>query len=157
MNTKQNSPKKHPAPQPKDLNLKEKEKIFKEQREAKKLRNEKAKATISWLEQKYPSAFCYNDPRPLKIAIEKDIFDKLGEGDPTKTEIRRALDFYVNNVKYHEAIFVGMKRYDLNGHEVEDVEQSHKEYAQLRMDKIKELRNKKSELKRSKKREEPSI
>lgn len=79
---------------------------------------EKTKSTKKWLQENFPEAFT-TPPRPLKIGIHKDIFEKLTLPEaPSKITLRRTLRFYVNSPAYLRTMVVGASRVDLDGNSV---------------------------------------
>lgn len=88
----------------------------------------KIKEAINWLCAYFPQGFSTENPKPLKLRIEADIFSLLPEEEaPTKTAIRNALAYYTKSPLYLEAIATNDKRFDVQGLPVEDtVDEIHK-------------------------------
>jgi ProP effector len=98
---------------------------------AKKERDKNRQAAFDWLLRTYPQCFSEENPKPLKLKIEKDIFAELPENLAfSRLHIREALGFYTRWSKYKEVLAKSTYRYDLHGNAVEELLASHKEYAQ---------------------------
>jgi sRNA-binding protein len=98
---------------------------------------------IAWLSAIFPNAFNYKDPKPLKIDILEDIFEKLPEYDTTfsKTRIRKAIKHYASSIPYYNCLLSQSERVDLNGEVVQLVEEKHQEYSKISLTKRKEYCN----------------
>jgi len=103
------------------------------------------KKTLGWLIKNFPKAFTKGRDIPLKTKIEKDIFEKLPEGSPiTKKVIRDTLSFYAGSRSYLQATIDKTHRVALDGISVEEITESHKEYAKERLNSLAErAKNKK--------------
>lgn len=96
--------------------------------EAKK---EKIKNALNWLYETFPDCFNWEAPKPLKLKIELEIFTLLTPETPTKTAVRRAIEYYTSSTRYLKATIQNEKRFDLKGLETDDcIDESHKQYAQ---------------------------
>lgn len=120
---------------------KEKRKQGKEQaqkkREAKQKKREGIKVTLAWLYEQFPTCFNQNELKPLKLNIDKDLFPFLEKNQaPSKAKLRDALTFYTNNIHYLETVISGTHRYDLEGHQVEEITQEQKAYTQEKLDRV---------------------
>tara|TARA_A100000171_G_C2139703_1_gene153884 strand:+ start:1213 stop:1605 length:393 start_codon:yes stop_codon:yes gene_type:complete len=109
--------------------------------EQKKQSHRLRKVTLLWLSKVYPAAFNMADPKPLKRQIEQDILDRVkGKKDvPSNRLIRRAVAYYTNNKAYHEAILRETHRINLEGEQIEALEERHKDFSKKRLEEIKEL------------------
>ncbi|MBW8309215.1 MAG: ProQ/FinO family protein [Candidatus Paracaedibacteraceae bacterium] len=98
---------------------------------AKKERDKNRQAVFDWLLSTYPQCFSEENPKPLKLKIEKDIFAELPKNLVfSRLHIREALGFYTRWSKYKEVLAKSTHRYDLQGNAVEELLASHKEYPQ---------------------------
>lgn len=113
------------------------------------VRNERVMSALDWLYVTFPQLFKKQEKVPLKVGILYDIFvwleahkENLDEEQyatlPTKTAIRDAVTFYTMNPWYQKSLVEHDKRYDLDGFEVDDVQDVHKTYATERHTKIEE-------------------
>lgn len=93
--------------------------------------------TFHWLYKTFPKAFNRLKPVPLKLQIEQDIFATLPENfDLSRKKIRLALKVYTRGEAYHKAIANQEWRMDLNGKQVEQIQEAHKTYAKEMLEKI---------------------
>ncbi|AIK96284.1 ProQ/FINO family protein [Candidatus Odyssella acanthamoebae] len=107
---------------------------------AKKERDKNRQAAFDWLLRTYPQCFSEENPKPLKLKIEKDIFAELPENLPfSRLHIREALGFYTRWFKYKEVLAKSTHRYDLQGNTIEELLADHKAHAQQRNNLEKEL------------------
>lgn len=83
--------------------------------------------TKSWLESTYPNAFNFNNPKPLKMGIRKELL--LASSPYSKRQVNKCLGVYCSTKAYLEAITLGEWRYDLNGAQVEPITQEQKDHA----------------------------
>ncbi|MBW8309952.1 MAG: ProQ/FinO family protein [Candidatus Paracaedibacteraceae bacterium] len=98
---------------------------------AKKERDKNRQAAFDWLLRTYPHCFSKENPKPLKLKIEKDIFAELPENLAfSRLHIREALGFYTRWSNYKEILAKSTHRYDLRGNAVEEVLADHKTHAQ---------------------------
>ncbi|OJX10082.1 MAG: hypothetical protein BGO77_03075 [Caedibacter sp. 37-49] len=119
---------------PKKLSAKEQEHLMKQ---AQKKKREGIKTALGWLYEKFPACFNIKEIKPLKLHIEKDIYPYLDqEGAPSRIKVRLALKYYTQNINYIKALITDTHRYDLSGHQVEEITQEQKAYAQDKLDKI---------------------
>ncbi|WP_010304085.1 ProQ/FINO family protein [Candidatus Odyssella thessalonicensis] len=104
--------------------------------------------SLDWLMATYPNCFDKENPKPLKLRIEKDIFNNLPEELPfARHHIRKALAIYTKRRKYQKALVENPHRYDLSGNVVEEVSEEHKERAlQRQLVSIQKLKLKKGKL-----------
>ncbi len=86
-----------------------------------------------WLQQTWPAVFNLEEPKPLKRHIEQDIFPHL-VSPMSKTQVRQALQAYVSRRAYLQALQQATHRYDLNGVEVEAIEDTQKAYTAERLE-----------------------
>lgn len=71
-----------------------------EQQQARKLRFDKRKQALTWLQETYPLCFNSYEPKPLKLHIEKDIFSQLPEELLfPRLYLRHALSYYTSRPK----------------------------------------------------------
>jgi sRNA-binding protein len=73
-------------------------------------------ATLLLFRQKFPQTFARlnaRSRRPLKIGIHRDLAPAMH--DLSKTEIARALRYYVSHINYQQACIEGAERVDLDG------------------------------------------
>ena len=87
------------------------------------------RAAYELLHETYPDLFDIKAPKPLKIGIHVSLAE---DGKLSKTKIRRALNYYVQQLSYIRAVAAGGKRHDLNG-EAGDVSAEDAEHAQARV------------------------
>lgn len=97
------------------------------------LQFQKIKETLTWLKQAFPDTF--EEPKPLKLRIDKDIFPLLPE-NISRMALKKALNFYVNRLFYHEAMIANEHRYDLQGNVAGTVTQQAKDFAKQRLETI---------------------
>ena len=71
---------------------------------------------VKLLESRYPKAFNWSNPQPLKIGIDQDI--TLDE-ELTKSKLKRALAAYTRSNRYKKCLKKTSDRIDLNGQTVE--------------------------------------
>ena len=83
--------------------------------------------TKYWLESTYPNAFNFNNPKPLKMGVRKELL--LASSPYSKRHVNKCLGVYCSTKAYLEAITLGDWRYDLNGAQVEPITQEQKDYA----------------------------
>ena len=95
--------------------------------EARKTSSKQLQAAEAWLEARFPKTFNFNDPKPLKIGIQLDLFAMACPF--SKGLLRKCLVFYVNSKAYLEATIQENWRYDLNGERVGEVTKDDKEHA----------------------------
>ena len=110
----------------------------KEQREQRQKRQKLFK-TLQWLEETFPNCFNKDAPKPLKLKIETDLFAIIKDNDDfSNVNIRNALGFYTSRLAYQESILAHDHRVDLEGKEVDAIEQKHKDFSTQRMEEIKD-------------------
>src|SRR3990167_5679334 len=93
------------------------------------------KEAVKWLALKYPKCFNLENPKPLKIGIEKDIIKEGLWPHPYKV-LQKALAFYVYSPLYQNALLQETKRYSLEGTHLGEVTSQHKEMAQETLQKL---------------------
>ena len=99
-----------------------------------------AKEIIAYLAEKFPACLSLEGPaKPLKIGIFQELAERL-EGDETvsKTRLRQALRHYTSSWRYLKAIKQGQFRVDVDGKEVEEIDQEQAEYAEKTLKESKE-------------------
>lgn len=102
----------------------------KEKREQRASRD-KFRRTLNWLQETYPNCFDIENPKPLKLKIEFELFEAIKDNDEfSNLNMRKALSFYTSRLKYQESFLIHAHRVDLNGHAAEAIEDKHREYAQ---------------------------
>ena len=70
---------------------------------------------IKLLEERYPKAFNWHDPKPLKIGIDKDMqVDEV----LTSSKLKRALAAYTRSTRYKKCLQKHSSRIDLDGQAV---------------------------------------
>ncbi|TDO96008.1 ProQ/FINO family protein [Marinomonas balearica] len=72
---------------------------------------------IKMLEDRYPKAFDWNNPKPLKVGIDKDM--ELDEQFNASKQ-KRALAAYTRSDRYKKCLLSGQPRFDLEGVAVSD-------------------------------------
>ena len=98
--------------------------------------------TKTWIESTYPDAFNFNNPKPLKIGVRKELL--LVSSPYSKRQVNKCLGVYCSTKAYLEAIILGEWRYDLNGAQVEPITQEQKDHAAKQLaERKKKFRNKK--------------
>ena len=85
-------------------------------------------AACDYLVDTYPHTFNIENPKPLKLHIDKDIYPNLPEGI-SRLKIRQALSAYTRYTQYLESFTKYTQRVDLTGVFVEDVTDSQREHA----------------------------
>jgi sRNA-binding protein len=98
--------------------------------------------SVNWLQETYPKCFDLKNPKPLKKGIMNDLFQQA-LWTKSKTSLRDAISFYVESPLYHQAILEGNFRFDLNGENIEEINESEKEYSKIKLEKIKNKKLKK--------------
>lgn len=116
-------------------------------KEAQKKKKEEIKTALGWLQQTYPQCFSSQDPKPLKLKIEADLFAELpSDQNLSKVKIRQALNYHTKSIAYLKSLIHNTHRYDLQGHAVEEIYPAHKAWAQERLEKVKDFKQQKKEL-----------
>ncbi|MCH8538719.1 MAG: RNA chaperone ProQ [Alkalimonas sp.] len=89
------------------------------------------KEVIALLAEHYPNCFSVQGPaKPLKIGIFQDLAATVTEDSVfSKTQLRQALRVYTAGWRYLESIKLDAARVDLNGDEVEKIDQQQAEHA----------------------------
>lgn len=72
---------------------------------------------IRMLEERYPKAFDWNNPRPLKVGIDKDM--ELDDNFNASKQ-KRAMAAYTRSDRYKKCLLSGQPRIDLEGNAVSD-------------------------------------
>ena len=72
---------------------------------------------IRLLEERYPKAFDWNNPRPLKVGIDKDM---VLDEEFNASKQKRAMAAYVRSDRYKKCLQSGQPRIDLEGNPVSD-------------------------------------
>ncbi|MBR7889124.1 hypothetical protein J9B83_09195 [Marinomonas sp. A79] len=67
---------------------------------------------IKMLEDRYPKAFDWNQPKPLKVGIDKDM---VLDDDFNASKQKRALAAYTRSDRYKKCLLTGQPRVDLEG------------------------------------------
>ncbi|NLQ18091.1 hypothetical protein HGG82_10715 [Marinomonas sp. M1K-6] len=67
---------------------------------------------IKMLEDRYPKAFDWNQPKPLKVGIDKDM---VLDDDFNASKQKRALAAYTRSDRYKKCLLSGQSRIDLEG------------------------------------------
>ena len=70
---------------------------------------------IKMLEDRYPKAFDWNQPKPLKVGIDKDM---VLDDDFNASKQKRALAAYTRSDRYKKCLLSGQPRIDLEGQPV---------------------------------------
>ncbi|BFM49561.1 ProQ/FINO family protein [Marinomonas sp. THO17] len=84
----------------------------------KRQRNQKNnRRLIKMLEDRYPKAFNWNQPKPLKVGIDKDM---VLDDDFNASKQKRALAAYTRSDRYKKCLLSGQPRIDLEGVAVND-------------------------------------
>lgn len=108
-----------------------------EEKEAQQKKKEGIKTALKWLYEQFPLSFNLKDIKPLKLHIDKDIYPYLEKkGSPSKIKIRLALKYYTQNVHYLKALKSGTHRYDLEGHQGEEITVEQKTFAQEKLERV---------------------
>ena len=89
------------------------------------------KELIAYLAEKFPQCFILKGTaKPLKIGIFQELAEQLSEDDQvSKTRLRQVLRHYTSSWRYLKAIKLGVKRVDLQGEEVAEIDQEQADYA----------------------------
>ncbi len=72
---------------------------------------------IRLLEERYPKAFDWNNPRPLKVGIDKDM---VLDDEFNDSKRKRAMAAYTRSDRYKKCLLSGQPRIDLEGVAVSD-------------------------------------
>lgn len=72
---------------------------------------------IKMLEDRYPKAFDWNQPKPLKVGIDKDM---VLDDDFNASKQKRSLAAYTRSDRYKKCLLSGQPRVDLEGVAVSD-------------------------------------
>ncbi|GAB3486161.1 ProQ/FINO family protein [Marinomonas epiphytica] len=72
---------------------------------------------IKMLEERYPKAFDWNQPKPLKVGIDKDM---VLDEEFNASKQKRALAAYTRSDRYKKCLQTGQPRIDLEGNPVSD-------------------------------------
>ena len=108
----------------------------KEQREQREKRQKLFK-TVEWLEDSFPNCFSKENPKPLKLRIEFDLFALIKDNDDfSNVNIRNALGFYTSRLTYQKSFLKHSHRVDLDGNDAGELEQKHKDFAASRIEEI---------------------
>lgn len=83
--------------------------------------------TKAWLESTFPKAFNFKGQNPLKLGDQCDLL--LPPSLSCKKGLRNSLGVYANSKAYLKAIIQENWRDDLNGENVDEVMQEHKNHA----------------------------
>ena len=78
----------------------------------------RATAMLTALAERWPRCFDLERPRPLKIAIHKDIIAEMRRAETDlafATDLRLAMRLYTGSPAYLQALVEGAVRIDLNG------------------------------------------
>jgi ProP effector len=99
------------------------------------------------LRERFPKAFVSEDklPLPLQVGILQELFVKAD--DISRRQLRWAVYYYANNIRYQQALVEGGPRYDLEGQPVGEVADEHRKDA---IGKLKEMKPKTSPQRSSK-------
>jgi sRNA-binding protein len=93
----------------------------------------RARSTLTVLAERFPRVF--TGSRPLKLGIGCDIAAALA-GEITKTQLKRALRYYTNNIHYLRACTVGAARVSLDGNACGSVSADEAAHARGRVEAI---------------------
>ncbi|MFY0665065.1 MAG: ProQ/FinO family protein [Natronospirillum sp.] len=102
------------------------------------------RAAFELLAEQYPELFNLRAPKPLQINIHVSLAE---DGKFSKTKIRRALNFYVQQLSYIKSVAAGGARYGLKG-EAGEVKAEDAEHAKTRVAEIEERRKAKRDARR---------
>ncbi|MDP3371958.1 MAG: ProQ/FINO family protein [Candidatus Paracaedibacteraceae bacterium] len=94
-------------------------------------KSERVQSSLEWLHATFPQLFKKQDLLPMKIGTTLDISAWIDvqtskESIPSKTAIRNAIRIYTSTPEYKKALLENTKRYDLNGIEDGNVEETQK-------------------------------
>lgn len=89
--------------------------------------------TLRWLCTKYPLCFNKQNPVPLKIGINEDIFAILPKYI-SRGIIRKALAHYTRLSNYLNALISNSNRYNLSGEIVGTISEKERDFAQMKID-----------------------
>ena len=120
------------AQRQKELNIllekAEKEKLAKEKKES-------IKTILAFLQKKFRKCFNHKNPIPLKLQIELDLLNdisvstKIANKEFTQTQLKDAIKFYAQSIKYHNAIINNDARFNLQGIPDGEITEKHKKYS----------------------------
>lgn len=85
------------------------------------------------LEERWPKLFNFNNPKPLKLEIHKDIYSLIDESE--QPQYKNALSTYVRRLKYTTCLAKGGERYDLEGNAFGLVTEEEQSLSQVVIDK----------------------
>ena len=81
--------------------------------EKRRQKNEKNnRRLMRLLEERYPKPFDWNNPRPLKVGIDKDM---VLDDDFNESKLKRAMAAYTRSDRYKKCLLSGQPRIDLEG------------------------------------------
>lgn len=101
------------------------------QQEAQQAQFAKIQLAYDWLCSTYPACFSKEDPKPLKLRIEKDILSDFPTDLPfARNHIRKAIARYASWYKYLNSFSSHTHRYDLEGTPTETILPEHQERAE---------------------------
>lgn len=89
--------------------------------------------TLRWLCSKYPLCFNKQNPVPLKIGVNEDIFAILPKYI-SRGVVRKALAHYTRLSRYLNALVSNSNRYNLNGEIVGTISEKERDFAQMKID-----------------------
>jgi ProP effector len=96
----------------------------------------RATAMLTALAQRWPRCFDLERPRPLKIAIHKDIIAEMRRAETDlafETDLRLAMRLYTGSPAYLMALAEGAVRIDLQGEPSGLVKEPHAGFAKYRL------------------------
>ena len=98
-----------------------------------------SKEVIGFLVEQFPACFSNKgDAKPLKIGIFQDLATRLeSEERVSKTLLRSSLRHYTNSWRYLHCIKKDAQRVDLDGKDVEAIEEEHVEHAKKQLEESK--------------------
>jgi ProP effector len=98
---------------------------------------DKVQPTLALLRERFPKAFVSEDksPLPLQVGILQELF--VTAKDISRRQLRWAVYYYANNIRYQQALIEGGPRYDLEGQPVGEVTDDHRKDAVSKMEEIK--------------------
>ena len=118
------------------------EEILKIAQEPKKERPPKkhhvsVKQSFIMLKNRWPKLFNTENPKPLKIGITAEIKKDQSIKPSEMKEIDLAIRRYCNSYRYQKAIIKGTHRYDIEGNPVQEIDETHKNWAKMKLKIIK--------------------
>lgn len=99
-------------------------------------KGKRLREATQWLVEAYPECFNFQNPKPLRIGIVKDIYLE-GKWPHSKTFLRETLAFYVGSPTYQRTLLEEPHRVSLTGEIIDEVTGQQKSAAAERLTELK--------------------